>query len=83
MIIKKVFRKKSIIKKCRIKKSFYKKSYTKKYFKKTVLKKITDPRASRMLDLHSLCTDTKKWYLCNNTNKFVSINKHCIFLIFV
>ena len=34
-------------------------------------------RASRMLNQHSLCSDTEKWYLCNNANKFVPINKHC------
>ena len=40
-------------------------------------------RASRMLNQHSLCSDTEKWYLCNNANKFVPINKHCFPQIFV
>ena len=37
----------------------------------------------RMLNQHSLCSDTEKWCLCNNTNKFVSINKHSFPSIFV
>ena len=40
-------------------------------------------RASRMLDQHSLCSDTEKWYLCNNTIIFVSINKRYFPQIFV
>ena len=31
---------------------------------------------SSMLNQHSLCSDTEKWCLCNNTKKFVSIHKH-------
>ena len=39
-------------------------------------------RASRMVNQHSLSSDTEKWYLCNNTIKFVLINKHCFPQIF-
>ena len=37
-------------------------------------------RAARMWNQHSLWYDTEKWYLCNNTNEFVS---HCFSQIFV
>ena len=37
---------------------------------------------SRMLNQQSLCSDTVKWCLCNNTNKFVSIHKHYFSQIF-